>query len=386
MKRRYVKTTLDQKLGLTAEFERVGDALSDIEYSTKFGIPLKNTQKLLTSLRKGQSILPKGHYSRKSRVIPYQHIVKRLLANDPSITIKKLRECLICGVEGTEGDGDTVNNVDNPQPREDSGIDGGSSETGIVQQNQESQTDQSTVPSESAIRKFLVGITGNGEEREVPVFSFKRETPRMPGANTAENKEKRVQAIQELRSEMAQGYQWVCIDETSWSVGNTPAFGWARRGEKCFITKSRNGIRLTSIAAIDGTGMSYCSISPGTHNVETFSTHFKRLIKRYDEVGIRCVLWVDNCGIHHLMISIAENSRHCVVFNATYSPELTSIENVFGIWKRRAERDIRTFDGLQDLLAKIGNAFETLEQREITSSFERCRNDVWPMVFEGRNL
>ena len=41
MKRRYVKTTLDQKLGLTAEFERVGDALSDVEYSTKFGIPLK---------------------------------------------------------------------------------------------------------------------------------------------------------------------------------------------------------------------------------------------------------------------------------------------------------------------------------------------------------
>ena len=79
MKRRYVKTTLDQKLGLTAEFERVGDALSDIEYSTKFGIPLKNTQKLLTSLRKGQSILPKSRYERKSRVISYQHIVKRLL-------------------------------------------------------------------------------------------------------------------------------------------------------------------------------------------------------------------------------------------------------------------------------------------------------------------
>ena len=208
----------------------------------------------------------------------------------------------------------------------------------------------------------------------------------MPGANTEENKQRRVEAVQLLRTKLAQGYQWVCIDETSWSVGNTAAFGWSRRGDKCFITKSRNGIRLSSIAAIDGTAMSFCTISPGTHTAESFNAYFKRLIARYDQAGVRCVFWVDNCGIHNAMEPIMENTQHCVVFNAACSPELNPIENVFGAWKQRAERDIRTFDGLQGLLAKIAAAFETLEQKVVSASFERCRNEVWAKVYARDDL
>ena len=105
-KRSHDKTTLPQMLGLLVELERVGNAQSDVEVSTKFGIPLKNTQKQQTIFRRDQSILPKSRYERKSRVISYQHIVKQLLVNDPSITIKKLPECLICDAEGTKGDGE----------------------------------------------------------------------------------------------------------------------------------------------------------------------------------------------------------------------------------------------------------------------------------------
>ena len=73
------------------------------------------------------------------------------------------------------------------------------------------------------------------------------------------------------------------------------------------------------------------------------------------------------------------------MFNAEYSPELNPIENVFGVWKGRTERDITTFDGLQDLLEKIAASFETLEQRVVSASFERCRNEVWTKVFhQGR--
>ena len=42
-KRPYVKTTLAQKLGLKTAFEKHGDALSDDQNSTQFGIHLKNT-------------------------------------------------------------------------------------------------------------------------------------------------------------------------------------------------------------------------------------------------------------------------------------------------------------------------------------------------------
>ena len=65
---------------------------------------------------------------------------------------------------------------------------------------------------------------------------------------------------------------------------------------------------------------------------------------------------------------------------------MNQIENVFGVWKGRTERDIRTFDGLQDLLEKIAASFETLEQRVASSSFERCRNEVFAKVFAMGDL
>ena len=61
-----VKATLQQKLGLKVEFEKNGDALSDVQPSTQFGIPLKNAQRLLTELWKGSSTLPKGHFGKKN--------------------------------------------------------------------------------------------------------------------------------------------------------------------------------------------------------------------------------------------------------------------------------------------------------------------------------
>ena len=273
-KRPYVKTTLTQKLGLKAAFEKNGDALTDVQYSTQFGIPLKNTQRLLTELRKGNSILPKGHFSRKSRVLPYQHLVKRMIEVDPSITVQKMRECLVVLTNTLNQDAESTDAsaVDPVLDQLMSGQPPPEVQPDEIELDQDNQA-ASAVPSESAIRRFLVGLSGTGEDRDVPIFSFKRETKRMPGANTDENKQQRVEAVQSLRMKLAQGYQWVCIDETSWCVGNTPAFGWSRRGDKCFITKSRNGIRLSSIAAIDGTGMSFCSISPGTHTRPSASTH-----------------------------------------------------------------------------------------------------------------
>ena len=94
-KRPYVRTTLQQNLGLKAALEKNGDALSDVQYSTQFGIPLKNIQRLLTELWKGSSTLPKGHFGRKNRVLPDQHPVKRMIEVDPSITDKTMRECLV---------------------------------------------------------------------------------------------------------------------------------------------------------------------------------------------------------------------------------------------------------------------------------------------------
>ena len=119
---------------------------------------------------------------------------------------------------------------------------------------------------------------------------------------------------------------------------------------------------------------------------ECFNAHFKRLIARYDQTGVRCVFWVDHCGIHNAMESIVENTRHCVGFNAAYSPEVNQIENMFGVWKQQAEWDVRSFDGLQGLLEKIVAEFETIEQNVVSASFELCRNEVWPKAYAMEDL
>ena len=139
-------------------------------------------------------------------------------------------------------------------------------------------------------------------------------------ANTHENKTRRIEAIQQLRDKLGAGYWWVCIDETSWRVGNTTAYGWAKWGDPCFVTTSRGGIMLTSISSIDTHGVGYCNLTTTTNTTETFNAYFRCLIAFYDEAGLRRVFLVDNCRIHNRMEENVAGSRHCVVFNAAYSP------------------------------------------------------------------
>ena len=74
------------------------------------------------------------------------------------------------------------------------------------------------------------------------------------------------------------------------------------------------------------------------------------------------------------------------MFNAAYSPELNPIENVFGIWKRRAERTIRTWDGLEDFLQKLKTSFMQIESHEVVASIEGCRSEVWAKALRREDL
>ena len=222
--------------------------------------------------------------------------------------------------------------------------------------------------------------------REIPVFTMKRETVRGASANTPENKEARYNAIVKLQGKMLSGYTWVCLDKTSWVIGSTPVYGRSERGKKCFITKGRSGLRLTSVAAIDVSGISYCNVATGTNTMETFNAYLRRLVARYDERGVRCVFWCDNCSIHQGIETVLRGTRHCVVYNAAYSPELNPIEHFFGIWKSRAEKNVREWSSLQDFLNAISEAFTTIESATIASLMEHCRTVVWRSVIAREDL
>ena len=205
-------------------------------------------------------------------------------------------------------------------------------------------------------------------------------------ANTDDNKEARVQAIETLNGMIRGGYRWVCLDESSWCVATTAVYGWSKRGERCFVTKGRNGIRITSIATIDATGMGDCFLVCGSSDCAVFEASLKRVMKSYDDMGVRAVFWCDNCSIHSGIHRIVNGTVHCVVFNAPDSSELNPVENVFGIWKRKAEESIRVWDGLDDFLQKIKASFLQIEPHEVLASMERCRSEVWAKVVRREDL
>ena len=74
------------------------------------------------------------------------------------------------------------------------------------------------------------------------------------------------------------------------------------------------------------------------------------------------------------------------MFNAAYSPELNPIEHFFGLWKGRAEKQVREWSSLQGFLDAIRDAFTSIESSTIASIMEHCRTVVWRSVIERQDL
>ena len=83
----FFKVSVAQKALFSTPFVPNGDSQTLEWYASQCGIPLSNAKKLLCKLRRGESILPKDHYKRKSRVIPFQHLILRRLTIDPTTSL-----------------------------------------------------------------------------------------------------------------------------------------------------------------------------------------------------------------------------------------------------------------------------------------------------------
>ena len=95
-KRPYVKTTLQQKLGLKVAFEKNGDALPDVQYSTQFGIPLKKKHTAPADRAAEWKLYSaEGTLRQEEQRPPVPTPLKRMIEVDPSITDQTMRECLV---------------------------------------------------------------------------------------------------------------------------------------------------------------------------------------------------------------------------------------------------------------------------------------------------
>lgn len=371
----YTKVSNKQKEYFTVLYGEHKTDWEPKQYADEVGIKIDRAKEFYSLLNNGKPLHKESHYKKKSRTTPYQTLVKEIIDRDPSTSIKTMREIII-RKKMLE---DEIKNAENKNDNlEQMSVDFILEETKGMEL--EDPKKEWNVPSESSIRRYLKGETGKGELRDIPVFTFKRETRRAAVANTEENKTARQEAVTDLRRYMAGGYKWVCLDEASWRVASTPCYGWSERGKKCFITKAKGGLRLTSLTSIQYEGFSFCDIVAGPVTKEIYEYYFKRVIEHFDKLNIKCVFWADNCSIHGSMKSLVEGTNHIVLFNSAYSPEINPIENIFGIWKRNAERDIREWENIEELIDKIKQSFQKISQETFISTYEKVRNEVWYKV------
>ena len=63
-------------------------------YPPAIGIRLARTRDLLTLLRSGKSVMPRGHYRRRSRVEPFQRLIARCLNKRTTISTRRDDVCV----------------------------------------------------------------------------------------------------------------------------------------------------------------------------------------------------------------------------------------------------------------------------------------------------
>jgi hypothetical protein len=90
---------------------------------------------------------------------------------------------------------------------------------------------------------------------------------------------------------------------------------------------------------------------------------------------------MDNASIHHSSApqQIAA-ARHAVVFNAPHTPALIPIENIFGFWKARVEREIVQWHGFPAFLEKIRIKLQEISVDEVRRTIRSVELKIWPKV------
>ena len=95
---------------------------------------------------------------------------------------------------------------------------------------------------------------------------------------------------------------------------------------------------------------------------------------------------MDNAKIHVHATEKFKNSKHKVIFNAPYSPELNPIENIFGIWKEKILNEVVRFESEVELLKLIQKTFQEIDPVSVRKTMEFTRWKISPKVIDLEDL
>ncbi|MDR1066059.1 MAG: transposase [Clostridiales bacterium] len=150
---------------------------------------------------------------------------------------------------------------------------------------------------------------------------------------------------------------FVYIDETGIDTFLHREYAYSKRGEKVTGRISGKKYRRLGIVAAK---MGEKIMSPfqfnGTMDGRLFEFWFKNCLLR--KCPSNSVIVMDNAAFHRKkrLISLAESSKHKIVFLPPYSPEYNPIENFLAWLKRKLRKDLSYFDSFDDCLRYCYNS------------------------------
>ena len=131
----------------------------------------------------------------------------------------------------------------------------------------------------------------------------------------------------------------ICIDETYVHVNVTPAYGWAKIGERLTEYKKCNPIKYSIIVAINNKKVINYDICTKNINTEKYFTFMKKL----NELYTNKYFLMDNASFHKSkkIIELFANSTNKILYIPPYSPQYNPIELVFSQIKHYISSSIK---------------------------------------------
>lgn len=185
--------------------------------------------------------------------------------------------------------------------------------------------------------------------------------------------ERNPEARATFREEMKQldANQLVVIDECGSTIGLTPLYGWAPKGERAHGSTPRNrGKNTTLIAALTYSGTGPSMIVEGSANAAAFEKYVEEILAPSLLAGQ--IVLLDNLGAHKSK-KVAEliEARGChLLFLPSYSPDFSPIEEAFSKLKNGLRRaGARTREDLQEAICQ---ALLTITAQDAQGWFRHC--------------
>lgn len=329
-KRIYQKLTQDQLNVLKRLYKSVGPNFPLSKYSEITGIKIKRIRSLITSLKKGESIdkstVKKGAQRKLNEI--QSSILVDMIKRKNTLTLKEMK-----------------NNL------------------------QEQNINVSISTIHRHINSYLV-------DYGLPNITLKRCVTRSsPTTDIEKLKDERIVVIQKLHHYISKGFRPLFVDETHWRLGLVSKRARSEKGSPSVVHQSSSSSDLTVIASCSEIGMHHCQCIYGSNDFDVFRTYIKTLINDIKDLG-KFVIFLDNVNLHHNKETedIIINSGNKILFNATYSSPMNPIENIFSIWKQRAE--YLDYINREELLIRIGNSFKTLTSQECYSTIQHVFHSI----------